>query len=45
MRNESKFYFIRILSLKEISLYTGTRKIVIYTWIDWSQRKLWWKIS
>lgn len=27
------------------SSYTRTRKIVNYSWIDWSQRKLWWKIS
>jgi len=23
----------------------GTRKVVNYTWLGWSQRKLWWRIS
>jgi len=27
------------------SLYARTRKIVNYTWIDWSRGKLWWRIS
>jgi len=31
--------------MKENSYITRTRKIVIYSWIGRSQRKLWWRIS
>ena len=34
-------------SVKDLSLsiYVGTRKMVNYAWIGWSQRKLWWKLA
>jgi hypothetical protein len=27
------------------SIYGRTRKMVNYTWVGWSQRKLWWKLE
>ena len=35
------FYFLKDLSK---SIFVGTRKMVNYAWIGWSQRKLWWKL-
>ena len=26
------------------SIYVGTRKMVNYAWVGWSQRKLWWRL-
>jgi len=26
-------------------VYDETRKMVNYTWIEWSQRKLWWRFE
>ncbi len=28
-----------------MSIYARTRKMVNYTWIGWSQRKLWWRLA
>ena len=28
-----------------VSIYVGTRKMVNYAWIGWSQGKLWWKLE
>jgi hypothetical protein len=34
-------YMVKDLSM---SIYVGTRKMVNYAWIGWSQGKLWWKL-
>jgi len=28
-----------------VSIHVGTRKMVNYAWIGWSQRKLWWRLA
>jgi len=38
-------YLQYIPILLSVNYYIGTRKIVNYTWIGRSQRKLWWRIS
>ena len=35
--------FSTTVDLSWASRYVRTRKMVIYAWIGWSQRKLWWK--
>ena len=35
-------YVVKDLSM---SIYVGTRKMVNYAWIGWSQGKLWWKLE
>lgn len=55
-RNESELYIsTNLLSICQNMIigsmcwswsnHVGTRKVMIYTWIGWSQRKLWWKVS